>query len=193
MRSRLALVGTEVAVEMHHEKSNLSRKANPVLFTWSDSGVLIPTDARTAQAGAEAARTVIAAEDAEHIARAVRAACGAGITVPVATRGSQTTQRVLASFPEFPEYLKGDRFARALTQTVRQLLIAEQEFRDEHRHQKRRFVPSESAAAIPPIPPCEKPPQWGAAAIRGNYELPQTAAQLPQTAAASQPDGEIEL
>ncbi len=188
-RARLALVANDGGVTLTPEKLQHGKMAAPVPLVWSDAGVLIPTDARTAQASVEVARAEQAAEDAAHVARAVRAAHEAGITVPAATSGPRTARHVLIAFPELPDYLKGkadaDRFTRALVHAVRQFLIAEQEYRDDHRHQKRRFVPPECAAVNPPIPPCEQPPQAGAAVIRGNSEQTRTAAQLPQTAASA--------
>ena len=188
VRARLALVANEGTVELVPEKLQHAKMADPVPLAWTDSGVLVPTDRRTAQAGAEAARAEQATEDAVHVAQAVRAAHDARITVPAATTGPRTARHVLVAFPELPDHLKGkgnaERFSRALVHALRQFLIVEQEYRDDHRHQKRRFVPPECAAVNPPIPPCEQPPQAGAAVIRGNSEQTLTAAQLPQTAAS---------
>lgn len=189
VRARLALAANDGVVELTPEKLNHGKLAEPITLQWTDEGVLVPTDRRTAQAGAEAARAGQAAEDAVHVAQAVRAAHDARITVPAATTGPRTARHVLVAFPELPDHLKGkgnaERFSRALVHALRQFLIVEQEYRDDHRHQKRRFVPPECAAVNPPIPPCEQPPQAGAAVIRGNSEQTRTAAQLPQTAASA--------
>ena len=147
VRARLALAANDGVVELVPEKLNHGKLADPITLEWTDTGVLIPTDRRAAQASAEAARAEQAADDAVHIAQAVRAAHETGITVPAATTGPKTARHVLVAFPELPDHLKGrdnaERFTRALVHALRQFLIVEQEYRDNHRHQKRRFVPPE--------------------------------------------------
>lgn len=188
VRSRLALIGKDSAVELVHEKANLSRPADPRLFTWTEGGVLMPTTAEAAQAGAQARDAILAAEDAGHVARAVLAAHAAGVTVPAAMAGPKTARHILEPFPELPDHLSGkangDRFKRALVHAVRQSMIEEQDYQDDHRNRRRRIVPVGAAAVNPPITPCEQPQQAaGAAAVRVSRQLQRTNAQLTQTAA----------
>src|SRR5690606_27637354 len=82
VRSRLALLPNKAgAVELLHEKANLSRPAEPRLFNWSDAGVLVPTTAEAAQAGAQARDALLAGEDAEHVLDAIQRAHAAGVNV----------------------------------------------------------------------------------------------------------------
>ncbi|HUD41974.1 MAG TPA: AAA family ATPase [Dokdonella sp.] len=197
VRARLALVATEGGVELVTEKLQHGKMADPVQLVWTDTGVLVPIDARVAQASVDATRNARVSTDAALVARAVQAAHTSGITVPTATTGPKTARHVLSTLPELPEHLQGksgtDRFNRALIHALRQSLIVEQEYRDDHRHQKRRFVPPECAAVIPPIPPCAQPPQPDGAVIRGSSNPERTAAQLPRTAAATFETEEVDL
>lgn len=112
VRSRLALLPKDGAVELVHEKANLSRPAEPMLFTWSDSGVLMP---------AATGRAEGAPMDTEHVIRALRAAQAASVDVGAARTGPSTAQSILATFDELPEHLRGPKGRSAFWSAVGKL------------------------------------------------------------------------
>ncbi len=158
VRARLALVANDGTVELVPEKLQHAKMAEPVPLIWTDSGVLIPTDRRAAQAEAEARDATLAAEDAEHVLDAIRRAHLAGVSVSVARTGNYSAKHCLATF-DIPRELsagKADRFWRALDLLLAERRIVVEDYITDWRKTRQRFAPAapvSCAAPVPPYPP----------------------------------------
>lgn len=98
-RSRLALVESDgKPLTLMHEKSNLGPKIAPLRLEWTPNGVLMP-------AGTVPGRQ--AHDDAQEVLQALAAAEAQGVSVPGARTGPNTAQRVLETFDELPQWLRG--------------------------------------------------------------------------------------
>lgn len=124
-RSRLALVEVEGQLQLHHEKHNRSRQAEPVYLTWTDNGVLIPGRS----AAAAATRDEEAKSDRDAVLRAMLAAQARGRQVPAAMRGPATAFSALEPLPEMEPFWTGKngkrRFNTALLSLQADKLLAE--------------------------------------------------------------------
>lgn len=192
-RSRLAMEEKDGGVELRHEKFNLGKRAESVKLIWSHAGVL--TLDSNANAGAQIIANLGAANDAEYVLSALRAAAVMGTNVPTARRGSVTAQAVLETFSALPEMLHGTqgrkRFWRAIDWLVAEDCVSLETYRDSSRHERQRFaiVGAEDARArLSPIPPANERAQIARPALV--CESSQTAAELPQTAASDEPSDE---
>lgn len=98
-RSRLAIVaGTKPAdVELHHEKNNLGKCADPIKLKWNDHGVLVPLSSMD---WAEVTRE---SDDSASAMAVLVAAHKRGIRVPTATQGQHTAPRAVQHLAEFVE------------------------------------------------------------------------------------------
>ena len=114
-RSRLALIDDNGAVTLTAEKLNLGRKADPIPLTWTETGVLMPAEAREG-AGV--------ADDASELLRALYAASQSGVEIGVARTGPTNTHSVLSTFHELPDRLKGPRGRSAFWNALGQLTAA---------------------------------------------------------------------
>lgn len=141
-RSRLALVETDGRVELHHEKLNVGRKADPLRLQWSDHGVLMPMEpAHDADAG------LMTGTDAEIVLGAIKSATEIGISVSTARTGPMTTLHVLATFG-LPDYMKAERARRfwsAINTLHRTGRIESTEYETEHRNKRTRWAIKEAA------------------------------------------------
>ena len=158
VRARLALVAGDGAVELVPEKLQHAKMAEPIPLAWTDAGVLIPTDRRAAQAGAEAARAEQATEDAEHVLAAIAAAENAGATVYTGRSGSHSALSSLRTFELPGEIIAGrsERFWRALDALLADGRIAAVEFKNSQRNTRMKYVPTAAVkrCTTPPITPC---------------------------------------
>lgn len=135
-RSRLALIhGKGNVIELRHEKSNLGPLIRSLRMVWTEGGVLVPL----VGTGADPAE-----DDAGDLLVAIRAAIEDGVTVPTARTGPATTQRVLEAVPELPERLRGtlgrEAFWTAIATLQRSGRIVVEEYQNEHRHRREKFV-----------------------------------------------------
>lgn len=196
-RSRLALVTDEEGnIELRHEKSNLSKLADPIALGWSDAGVIVPRAVDPAAAGAS--EDVKAASDAEAVLAVVELAIESGITVPTAASGPATSWHVLQHLPELgQEFRKKDgknRVHAALLRLGREGRIVRGLFKTTYRNDRECWLlpqtarggenlATKSAAHISPITPSALPQRRGRAVVAASALTPATPA-TPATGAA---------
>lgn len=134
VRSRLALIETDVGLELRHEKCNVAKKLeDSIVLERAEHGVPVPLSrARRAEAEASDERAVLAA---------IEIADAAGVIVPTANSGPKTAIHIITTRPGFPDDLaKSPRQVRvALAALERQGVIRRESYRDEHRKLKERF------------------------------------------------------
>ena len=196
-RSRLAMVAKKSGdIELAHEKHNLGKCAAPLTLSWSSSGVLIPSEAHTDEA-AQGVSDITASADAQRLLDAMRAAQAADVNVPTARTGPSTAQAVLATFPELPAGLQGakgrERFWAALAWLLRKGSVSSDEYTDDSRHKRRRFVVVDAAvtcARLSPIPPANERAQIARHAA--DCDSSENPAELSQTPARQSDSSEIE-
>jgi hypothetical protein len=147
-RSRLALIATNGALELVHEKANLSAKAAPMRLHFVDHGVLMPCDAAPSESACESER-----DDADAVLAALHAAQAAGCNVPPGRTGAVTAHSALKTF-DLPESLRGDRarFWRALNSLLADGRAEPAEYKTADHKTRNRIV------AVPPNRPSAKPP-----------------------------------
>lgn len=164
VRSRLALLAQDGgAVELVHEKANLTAKAEPCLFAWSADGVLLPTTAQAAQAGALAASGILAAEDARHVLDALLTAHRGAAPVSASREGAHSARTTLANCGLPEELAKGSaaRFYRALDLLLSDGRAVIEEITTADRKTRKRLFPAPNLraqplrASIPPYPPSD--------------------------------------
>ncbi len=164
VRSRLALLAQDGGtVELVHEKANLTAKAEPCLFAWSADGVLLPTTAQAAQAGALAASGILAAEDARHVLDALLTAHRGAAPVSASREGAHSARTTLANCGLPEELAKGSaaRFYRALDLLLSDGRAVIEEITTADRKTRKRLFPAPNLraqplrASIPPYPPSD--------------------------------------
>lgn len=140
VRSRLALVDADGAIELRHEKANLGRRIDPILLRVDERGVLLPR----AQADTDAGAALVEQGDADALHAALVAAGAQGVTVHAARTGPATAQHVLATMPELPQGLHGPkgraRFWAALARLQREGRAGSEDYMDSSRHRRQRLV-----------------------------------------------------
>jgi hypothetical protein len=150
-RSRLALIETNGALELVHEKANLSAKAVPMRLRFVDHGVLMPYDLTLSETAGEPDRA-----DADAVFAALNAAQAAGCNVPSSRTGAKTAYSVLKTFG-LPESLRRDRdrFWRALNTLLAEGRAASAEYKTTDHKTRNRVaaVPPNRPSAKPPVPP----------------------------------------
>ena len=158
VRSRLALVEKDGALELVHEKANLSGKAPPIALRFAEGGALLP------QGGADvSAATLVAGADARAVLAALQAAHGQGCSVPAGRVGAITAHSTLGTFAALPDPLRGTR-GRARFWAALDALLADgrarvETYRSADYKDRRRIVPGDlSAEPDPPIRPSAKSP-----------------------------------
>jgi hypothetical protein len=165
-RSRLALIDTNGALELVHEKANLSAKAPPTRMRFVDHGVLLPYDGTLGESPAESDRA-----DADAVLAALQAAEAQGCNVPPGRSGAVTAYSALKTF-DLPEWLRVDRarFWRALNSLLADGRAASAEYKtDDHKTRKRIVaIPPNRPSAKPPTPPADS--AGGAADPRNSYD-----------------------
>lgn len=137
-RSRLALVDVDGQLQLHHEKFNRSRQAEPVYLTWTEDGVLIPGNSSTAVA----ARSQRAQEEKNAALRAMLAALVHGIRVPGAASGNATSWHALEHLPEMEPFRGADgkrQFHAALIGLQTDSLLAQIEYRNDQRKTRKAW------------------------------------------------------
>jgi len=173
-RSRLALVDTDGAIELRHEKYNLGRLADAVRLAWDVNGVLIPGIA------GNSGLTERDEADDESVFAALKAAVAASTNVPTARTGPSTTQMVLSTFPELSDALRkkenNQRFWAAIGRLQKCGCVGSEEFSDTHRNRKTRFVVISNcvisgALVNPPYPLANKRTQGGVLIRVGSGQL----------------------
>ncbi len=164
-RSRLALVEHDGALELVHEKANLSARAATVRLVRGEHGVIHP--AGTVADGSASAANLIEAADAQSLLVALLAADAAGVNVPTARTGPCTPQRVLETLPEFPEGLRGirgrARFWNALARLQREGCAGSVEYRNADRKIRTRIAPLKSAPVCARADSPITPAHWSGA------------------------------
>ena len=151
-RSRLALVEEGGAIELRHEKANLTAKAEPMRLRFTDEGVLIPHDGKPNEAAA-----LVASADADAVLSALVKAQAVGEPVSASHSGPANAHATLSTFG-LPDFLLGGagrgRFWRAV-----ELLLADgramvETVRTEQRNTRRRIVAcvDSSVSSIPRTP-----------------------------------------
>ncbi len=143
-RSRLALTEREGVIELAQEKLTVSKKADPVVLSWTDTGVLIP-----GTAGADAARAIIDASEDRAILACMQAAAEAGATVPTGETGPATTWHALSVYAECPERLRTNKpqFRAAVARVLRAGLIVRETYVNAARNSRERYVLTNSDPA----------------------------------------------
>lgn len=151
-RSRLALVTDEEGnIELRHEKSNLSKLADPIALGWSDSGVIVPRAVDPVAAGAS--EDVKAAADAEAVLEVIRAAVESGNTITTAVSGPHQTPHALEAFPELGKSLRGKdgrkRIRAAVVKLHRDGKIVRATYTNASRNVRECWQPSELTQGQP--------------------------------------------
>jgi hypothetical protein len=161
VRARHSLTEGEAgSVILAKDKFNYGKKAgDPITLRWNADGVLVPAGNANAQDGS----ALVANADDAIVLDAIRAACDSGITIPTATRGSNTALHALCELPEFPSHLRTrssrDRVTHALVRLQRAGSIERQTYTTAARHARERFVVADPAPiparAVSPSTPAE--------------------------------------
>lgn len=109
-RSRLALIAIKASdqVRLEQQKSNFGRRIEPLHFTWSEHGVLVPTEA-PAQPAAP-----VESQDDREVLRAIEDAERRGVRVPTASNGARTASAVLDALVAFKAANRRQRIRAAL-------------------------------------------------------------------------------
>lgn len=151
-RSRMALIRPDggQGIELHHEKANLTRLAEPVFLRFTDAGVIVPTSANEANEAAQQAEALTNGDDDRLVFEAIRNACEVGQNVTTSMSGSNTTLHFLQSAPELPEALKIKSAARrlraALLRLEREGAIVREQYRTQQRNGRERWRVPRAAA-----------------------------------------------
>lgn len=180
VRSRLALVLKDEVVTLIHGAATHTAKADPVILTRLDHGVLWPLDGK----GAKAAAALKTADDDLHVMDALKAAWAQSRTVTTGRSNSSNTWQILSEFPELGDDLRKKsskaRVFAALTKLEGDGKIKRVEYRAaSNRMPRERYEPSglvepmqpasihvqESASLKPPIPPCPTDAAGGPASV----------------------------
>lgn len=173
VRSRLALVEDKSGrVVLTHEKSNLTKRAEPITLQWTSGGVLVPVDASAATAND--------AQDDAAVLYAIQKAVESGVNVPTGRVGAVTALSALLTLPDLPDPLRKDRqrFWAALSRLERGQLVQRETYRGPDRHERARLI---ACGGQPPVPPVISR-RTGRRAITGaaNSDSPQSpAARIP--------------
>lgn len=141
-RSRMALLALEDgSIELHQEKLNLGKKADPLLLEHDDRGVLVT---RTTGASRQAAIDGQATRDAGDVLYALKKAVEAGLSVSTSTSGPAQAVHALEQVPELPASLRSKdgrkRVNAALIRLQRDGLIHRESYRKADRHTGERWV-----------------------------------------------------
>ncbi len=178
-RSRLALVTDDSgAIELHHEKCNLAKVAEPVRLAWNDLGVLVPVAVDAVAAGA--GESLLAAVDADAVLGVIRAAVAAGEVITTSTAGPHTTVHALEALPELAKVYRDKaghkRVRAAIVRLARDGRIVRATYTTPSRNVRECWQPSElTQGSTPdgeksannlrrldtPIPPCATNAQSG--------------------------------
>lgn len=139
-RSRIALVETDGAVELVHEKLNFGRKSEPLPLRWTDHGLLEPS----AVSSGEVHGAPALAHDAAQVLDALQAAIKRGQSITTACTGSCTTWHALATYPELPTELRDKgkgkpRFWAALRRLEQDGRIVSERYENDNRKTKYRW------------------------------------------------------
>lgn len=147
VRSRLALLETEIGIELLHEKANYAPRHGDLLLSRAAHGVLeiAPSGQR------EAAATAVANADAEAVLAVMAALIADGTLIPTAETGQRTTYHVLSQAPELPEQLRGSagkaRVKAAVLALSRAKRIQRETYRTPDRKEKERWTLAHSSPA----------------------------------------------
>lgn len=134
-RSRLAMVDVDGQLQLHHEKFNRSRQADPVYLTWTANGVLIPGRSATAAAN----REELAKTDRDAVLRAMFAAQQLGRAIPSAMRGPTTAFSALEPLPEMETFWNKNgkrRFNTAVLSLQADKMLAQNEEWNDQRNRR---------------------------------------------------------
>jgi RecA-family ATPase len=156
-RSRLALIPSNHEVELVHEKANFTRTAEPLLLSWSERGVLMPSDL-VPNEGRHAIANAQAEADADAVLEALRDATARGVSVPTGRTGPSTAHAVLQTLAALPKHLRGregrERFWAGLSALECAGSIAVESYRNADRKLRHRFATAPVCArANSPITP----------------------------------------
>lgn len=151
-RSRMALIKPEggQGIELHHEKANLTRLADPVFLKFTEAGVMVPIAANEASEAAQQAEALTNGDDDRLVFDAIRNACEVGQRVPASFAGAASVLTFLQSAPEIPAALRtkgsAGRLRAALIRLERAGRIHRVEYLNDYRHKRERFEPCPEAA-----------------------------------------------
>ena len=147
VRSRLFLSDDEGVLTLEHQKANLGPRAEPLSLAWDD-GMIVPVQRAT---GRHASAALTEQADAEAVLHALLAAAESGANVPTGRSGPATTWHFLKSFPDLTTALRErtgkERFWHALTRLQRAGKIRREQYRNEDRKQRSRWVICASSSA----------------------------------------------
>jgi KaiC/GvpD/RAD55 family RecA-like ATPase len=129
-RSRLALVDSDGAIELRHEKANLCRKIDPIRLRFNDKGVMIPADASAAHGA-----------DDMLLLHCLHAAILRGDIIGTARVGAGTALAHARTLPHFPDGLKSSpRFWGALGRLEASGAIVREEYTNANRKVRQRWA-----------------------------------------------------
>lgn len=151
-RSRMALIKPEGGhgIELHHEKANLTRLADPVFLKFTEAGVMVPIALNEANEAAQQAQSLTDTDDDRAVFEAIRNACEVGQRVPASFAGAASVLTFLQAAPEIPATLRtrasAGRLRSALIRLERAGRIHRVEYLNDYRHKRERFEPCPEAA-----------------------------------------------
>lgn len=161
-RSRMGLTALPdlAAVELTHEKANLTARVAPVTLVFNDRGILEPTSRVELQAARAADAASAGRDDDALVYRILSEAILQGQTVPAAASGTDTVQAFLASLPGLPAELRLKSVQRRLREAVQRLeaagRIQRAPYASKGRNTRYRFVlpagKEQHAACVTPSP-----------------------------------------
>ena len=138
-RSRLALVDSDGAIELRHEKANLCRKIDPIRLRFNDKGVMIPADASAAHGA-----------DDMLLLHCLHAAILRGDIIGTARVGAGTALAHARTLPHFPDGLKSSpRFWGALGRLEASGAIVREEYTNANRKVRQRWAIAPNAPNAP--------------------------------------------
>lgn len=152
-RSRFAITKDDDGrLTLIHEKVNAGRLAEPIALRFTDTGLLVPTDAATAANDASASALILA-QDARDVLQALSTAATAGTSITTAQAGAVTTWHALCRSGDLTGQLAKpsgkSRFWQALEHLRRAGQVAPETYCNQTRKTKERWTVSgelESAA-----------------------------------------------
>lgn len=135
VRSRLAILRSDLGTELVHEKSNLAKKLErPILLLRNDFGVPMPVTADER----EKAET----QDHRAVFEAIKGCIKDGVTVPCAATGPVTAHSILCGRANFPEAMIADkrRFKAAMLTLERESVIWKEDYRNADHKVRQRWT-----------------------------------------------------
>jgi hypothetical protein len=131
VRSREALVESDGAIELRHEKSNFSKKADPIRMTFGEHGMLFPAEGGMAGE----------CDDDARLLHCMSTAIARGDVIGTARVGAGTSLACARTLPGFPASLKAPaRFWAALGRLESTGALRREEFTNANRKVRQRWA-----------------------------------------------------